>query len=192
VPSILTKDLKSNLEETRSRLLSERKAILQAAKSEAEAELDKTLQHIDQLLGSSSSAPSKPAAKAKVSPAAEAAPAPKASPAPKGKGKAKAAAPAETKKAAPAAKGRKSSKSFDASSLKSEFKSMKAMDAIVQVLGGAKESMSIDDLIGRLYDPFDEAEMSKARMSVAITTKHAERRGLLKKVQDNPSRFSAS
>lgn len=178
--SILTKDLKSNLEETRSRLLSERQALIQAAQSEAEAELDKTLQYIEQLLGTSGdSAPSAPAAST-ASPKATKAPA---------KSKAKAAAPvaAEPKKA----KGRKSSKSFDASVLKSEFKSLKAMQAIVEVLGSAKEPLSIDDLIDLIYDPFDPAEMSKARMSVAITTKHAERRGLLKKVQDNPSRFQA-
>jgi hypothetical protein len=186
VSSILTKDLKSNLEETRSRLLSERDSLIQAAQSEAEAELDQTLQYIEQLLDASgASAPSPPAVASKASASPAKTPA---SPA-KGKGKGKAkAAPAEPQKA----KGRKSSKSFDASVLKSEFKSMKAMEAIVQVLSSAKEPMSIDDLIARIYDPFDEAEMSKARMSVAITTKHAERRGLLKKVQDNPSRFVAA
>lgn len=175
--SILTKDLKSNLEETRSRLLSEREALIQAAHSEAEAELDRTLQYIEQLLGASTtSEPSEPQpSKASATPAKS-----------KGKGKGKAASvPAETKKT----QSRKSSKSFDASALKADFKSLKPMQAIVQILGDSKEPLSIDDLIAQLYDPFDEAEMSKARMSVAITTKHAERRGLLRKVQDNPSRF---
>jgi hypothetical protein len=179
VSSILTKDLKSNLEETRSRLLSERQALIQAAQSEAEAELDKTLQYIEQLLGASGDSEPSPPTASTAAPKATKAPA---------KSKAKAApVAAEPKKA----KGRKSSKSFDASVLKSEFKSLKAMQAIVQVLGSAKEPLSIDDLIDQIYDPFDPAEMSKARMSVAITTKHAERRGLLKKVQDNPSRFQA-
>jgi hypothetical protein len=180
VSSILTKDLKSNLEETRSRLLSEREALIQAAQSEAEAELDRTLQYINQLLGvSTSSEPSSPqVSQSSPSPAKG-----------KGKGKGKAAsAPAETKKTG---SGKSSSKSFDASALKADFKSLKPMEAIVQILGDSKEPLSIDDLIAQLYEPFDQSEMSKARMSVAITTKHAERRGLLRKVQDNPSRFQA-
>lgn len=178
--SILTKDLKSNLEETRSRLLSEREALIQAAQSEAEAELDRTLQYIEQLLGGSrDTEPISPqASKPSASPTKS-----------KGKGKGKAAsAPAETKQT----RSSKSSKSFDASALKAEFKSMKPMDAIVQILGDSKEPLSIDDLIEQLYEPFDQVDISKARMSVAITSKHAERRGLLRKVQDNPSRFQAS
>lgn len=80
---------------------------------------------------------------------------------------------------------------FDASVLKYQFKQIKPMQAILQVLSNEKQPLSIDDLIALLYEPFNSSDISKARKSVAITTKHAERRGLVQKVQDHPARFQA-
>lgn len=167
MPTILNDALKAELEQTRARLLSEQETIAETVTKEAEAEIDRVLSYINSLLGDSEpiESESKSAAKSE----------PKATP------KAKTSAPKSSSKNA-----------FDAGKLKAKFKGTKPMDAILQVLATEKSALSIDDLINQLYDEFDPAEISKARRSVAITTKHAERRGLLKKVQDNPSRFEAA
>ncbi|MGG6268158.1 hypothetical protein ACQ4M3_41690 [Leptolyngbya sp. AN03gr2] len=172
MPTILNDTLKAELEQTRARLLSEQETIAETVTKEAEAEIDRVLNYINSLLGETTESEpvSKPAAKSE----------PKTTE-PKTTAKAKSAAPKSSSKTA-----------FDAGKLKAKFKGTKPMDAILQVLADEKSALSIDDLINQLYDEFDPAEISKARRSVAITTKHAERRGLLKKVQDNPSRFEAA
>jgi len=167
VPTILNDTLKAELEQTRARLLSEQETIAETVTKEAEAEIDRVLSYINSLLGETTESEpvSKPAAKSE---------------------------PKTTTKAKSAPSKSSSKNAFDAGKLKSKFKGAKPMDAILQVLAAEKSALSIDDLINQLYDEFDPAEISKARRSVAITTKHAERRGLLKKVQDNPSRFTAA
>ncbi|MBW4443012.1 MAG: hypothetical protein KME10_17580 [Plectolyngbya sp. WJT66-NPBG17] len=161
MPTILNETLKAELEQTRARLLSEQDTIAQTVSKQAEEEIDRVLGYINSLLGED--APSTPASKPK-------------------------AAPSEPKTAPPASK---TGQSYDASALKAKFKGLKPMEAILKVLADEKHPLSIDDLINQLYDAFDQADIAKARRSVAITTKHAERRGLLRKVQDNPSRFES-
>ncbi|MBE9010466.1 hypothetical protein IQ250_09640 [Pseudanabaenaceae cyanobacterium LEGE 13415] len=168
MPTILNDTLKAELEQTRDRLLSEQETIVETVTKEAEAEIDRVLNYIDSLLGDTTPSETEPKPAAKSEP--KATPKAKSSPAPKSSSK----------------------NAFDAAKLKAKFKGTKPMDAILQVLADEKSALSIDDLINQLYDEFDPAEISKARRSVAITTKHAERRGLLKKVQDNPSRFEAA
>lgn len=167
MPTILNDTLKAELEQTRARLLSEQETIAETVTKEAEAEIDRVLGYINSLLGEADAEPAESA--------------PESQPAAK--------TPAKTTAKKSAAPKSSSKNGFDAAKLKSKFKDLKAMDAILKVLADEKSALSIDDLINQLYDEFDPAEISKARRSVAITTKHAERRGLLKKVQDNPSRF---
>lgn len=167
MPPILNDSLKAELEQTRARLLSEQDEIVQAVSKQAEAEIDRLLSYINSLLGDrqpSSAESSK----------TESAPQPKASPAP-----------------SKASSAKSNQSSFDATVLKAKFKGIKPIDAIVQILADEKHPLSIDDLINQLYDGFDQADISKARRSVAITTKHAERRGLVRKVKDNPPQFEA-
>lgn len=166
VPTMLNDTLKAGLEQTRARLLSEQDTLAQTVSKQAEEEIDRVLGYINSLLGED--APSTPASTA--TPASK----PKA---------------ATKSKATPAAK---TGQPFDASALKAKFKGQKPMEAILKVLADEKHALSIDDLINQLYDAFDQADIAKARRSVAITTKHAERRGLLRKVQDNPSRFESA
>ncbi|MBD1845903.1 hypothetical protein H6F89_21325 [Cyanobacteria bacterium FACHB-63] len=167
MPPILNDSLKAELEQTRNRLLNEQDEIVQAISKQAEAEIDRLLGYINSLLGDSQ--PSAPQG-SQTAPASQ----PKAS------------------VSKPKVASTKSAQSpFDATTLKAKFKGVKPMDAIVQVLADEKHPLSIDDLINQLYDGFDQADISKARRSVAITTKHAERRGLVRKIQDNPPQFQA-
>ncbi len=167
VATMLNDTLKAELEQTRARLLSEQDTIAQTVTQQAEAEIDRLLGYINSLLGEA--APSRSDSKPKTASAPTSAP-----------------ASAPTSATAP-----KSGQPFDAAALKAKFKDLKPMDAILQVLADEKHPLSIDDLINQLYDGFDQTDIAKARRSVAITTKHAERRGLVRKVQDNPSRFQA-
>ncbi|GAP94589.1 hypothetical protein [Leptolyngbya sp. NIES-2104] len=169
MPTILNDTLKAELEQTRARLLSEQETIAETVTKEAEAEIDRVLGYINSLLGEAAPTESAPESKP-------------ATPSPAKTTAKKTAAPKSSSKGG----------AFDAGKLKSKFKDLKPMDAILKVLADEKSALSIDDLINQLYDEFDAAEISKARRSVAITTKHAERRGLLKKVQDNPSRFQGA
>jgi hypothetical protein len=166
VLNMLNDQLKSELQQTRDRLLNEQKTIAQTATAEAEAEIDRVLEYINQILGDESSAPTSSPAPAKT--------------------RSTTAAP---KSVAPKSA---SGKAFDATVLKSKFKQIKAMDAIVQVLEAEKKPLSIDDLISELYDPFEQAEIARARRSVAITAKHAERRGLIQRASDNPPQYEAN
>lgn len=161
--TMLNETLKAELEQTRARLLSEQDTIAQTVTQQAEAEIDRLLGYINSLLGED--APSRSDNKPKTASATASAPS--------------------------SATASKSGQPFDAAALKAKFKDLKPMDAILQVLADEKHPLSIDDLINQLYDGFDQSDIAKARRSVAITTKHAERRGLVRKVQDNPSRFQA-
>ncbi|MBD2079041.1 hypothetical protein [Leptolyngbya sp. FACHB-17] len=167
MPPILNDSLKAELEQTRDRLLNEQDEIVQAVSKQAEAEIDRLLGYINSLLGDSQPSASQ---SSQTAPASQ----PEAS---------------NSKPKATSAKADQSA--FDATALKAKFKGAKPMDAIVQVLADEKHPLSIDDLINQLYDAFDQADISKARRSVAITTKHAERRGLVRKIQDNPPQFQA-
>lgn len=71
------------------------------------------------------------------------------------------------------------------------------MDAIVKAIK-PKQSKSLPSahacvftqLLEDLYEPFDTADLKKARMSIAIAANHAVRKGLLQKIQENPVRFA--
>lgn len=174
MPPILNASLKAELEQTRARLLNEQNEIVQAISQQAEAEIDRLLGYINSLLeasqpSSTQSSQSAPESEPKASPARS-----------DNKSGAKSKASSQSSQAA-----------FDAAILKAKFKGSKPIDAIVQILADEKHPLSIDDLINQLYDSFDQADISKARRSVAITTKHAERRGLVRKAQDNPPQFEA-
>ena len=164
--TILNDQLKAELEQVRDRLLNDQDSIIQATITQTEAELDRVLQQINSLL--EGTAPSELAES--TSPVN---------------------VPQAAKPPSSASKPSSALPPFNAAALKSQFKNSKPMDAILQVVSGEREPLSIDDLIGLLYEPFDSNDISKARKSVAITTKHAERRGLVRKVQENPARFQA-
>lgn len=166
MPTILNETLKAELEQTRARLLNEQDTIAQTVSKQAEEEIDRLLGYINSLLGEE--APSTSDSQ------------PKSASQPKTTSKSKASTTSKT------------GQPFDAAALKAKFKDLKPMDAIVQILKDEQHPLSIDDLINQLYDAFDQTDIAKARRSVAITTKHAERRGLVQKVQDNPSRFQAA
>jgi len=166
VPTILNETLKAELEQTRARLLSEQDTIAQTVSKQAEEEIDRLLGYINSLLGEApSTSDSQPKSGSQ---------------------------PKTTSKPEVSSTPSKTGQPFDAAALKAKFKDLKPMDAIVQILKDEQHPLSIDDLINQLYDAFDQTDIAKARRSVAITTKHAERRGLVQKVQDNPSRFQAA
>lgn len=175
--SILSKEIKQQLEQERSRLVNDREAIV----ASVTAEVDRLIQHLDVLLGSADATTSTPTnSKKTTSKAASKAPSEVVSEAPKQK----------TERAKPKAKRSKTTKAFDAKKLKSTFKKMSPSDAVAQILSQSPDqSFETDQLIASLYEPFDEAEMGRARKSVSAVLLHGLRAGKFEKVQENPAQY---
>lgn len=213
--AILDQSVRSNLEQERDRLTSDRDAIIKAAVANATSEIDKTLEYLNGLLGgtiapesngapeAAPAAPAAPARKARgkaKAPAAEA-PAPEA-PAKKGKAPAKAAAkakaPAKAEKVEKAEKAEKTEKPkrnvkpsvpFDAT-MKRDFKGLTPAEAVLKVMSDSpKDTFTTDEMIQILYGSLESEKMPEARKRVALMMAHGMRKGTYEKVGDNPSRF---
>ncbi len=88
---------------------------------------------------------------------------------------------------------RRKSKSFDAEDLKSEFKGLSAIDAMIQVLAKAGgQAFSTDEMIQQVYGEFEESEMPRARKSVAGVLARGARFNTFDKVQEKPARYKLS
>ncbi|MBW4422404.1 MAG: hypothetical protein KME13_24870 [Myxacorys californica WJT36-NPBG1] len=200
--SILSHDSKQQLEQERSRLMHERETIIESVT----AEINRLIQHIDALLGSEGMAEGNGTVDAAVPTVDAAVPA-------KGtrKGKAKSAASgavssAKLQESAPSdldevtapddgqqKRKRRKSKSFDAEDLKSEFKGLTAIDAMIQVMKKAgDQTFSTDEMIEQVYGEFDEAEMPRARKSVAGVLARGARFNTFDKVEEKPARYKLS
>lgn len=177
--SILAEDTRAKLEQERDRLINERDAIIEAAVTQATVEIDQTLQQINHLLGSDS-----PTETASTSKKAATQSKPKA--APKSQ---KAAAKAKPVEVAPEPKGSKSTATTQSLTLKRTFKSMTPTQAVQQIMQGASEPMTTDDVIGSLYQSVKEADLKTARKSVALILGRGSHQGIYEKVQENPSRY---
>jgi hypothetical protein len=197
--AILDQSVRSNLEQERDRLTSDRDAIIKAAVASATSEIDKTLEYLNGLLGGtiapeSNGAPeAAPARKARgkaKAPVAEA-PAPEA-PAKKGKAAAKAKAPAKAEKAEKAEKPKRNVKPsvpFDAT-MKRDFKGLTPAEAVLKVMSDSpKDTFTTDEMIQILYGSLESEKMPEARKRVALMMAHGMRKGTYEKVGDNPSRF---
>ncbi|MCU0547837.1 MAG: hypothetical protein MUC48_00685 [Leptolyngbya sp. Prado105] len=212
--AILDNSVRSNLEQERDRLKKDRASIIEAAVSSATSEIDKTLQHINELLGGAVSSNGSAAAVEAAAPAKKprgkgkapaAAPAPAPAPAAKAATKAPAAkaakSPAAKATKSPAAKAKKEDKPkrnvkpsvpFDAT-LKRDFKGMTQAEAVLKVLSDSpKETFTTDEMIQVLYGSLESEKMPEARKRVALTMAHGMRKGTYEKVGDNPSRFKIS
>lgn len=185
--SILAEDTRAKLEQERDRLINERDAIIEAAVTQATAEIDQTLQQINHLLGSDS--PTETASNSKKAPTQskpKAATQSKPKAAPKSQ---KAAAKANPVEVASEPKESKSTATTQSLTLKRTFKSMTPTQAVQQIMQGASEPMTTDDVIGSLYQSVKEADLKTARKSVALILGRGSHQGIYEKVQENPSRY---
>jgi hypothetical protein len=199
---ILSQETKQQLEQERSRLLSDRQTITALVT----AEVDQAIEFLTALIGNKP-APATTTATAKASkphstpspPAVQA----EAELTPKRRSETKATPrPSEPqivesdadltqakKQSQPRGKLRQSPL-FDATQLKRQFKGMSASHAIAQILReDSAQVYGIDDLIAALYEEFDQAEIPRARKSVAMVLMHGVRSGKFEKVQDAPAQY---
>ncbi|MGG6270651.1 hypothetical protein ACQ4M3_38985 [Leptolyngbya sp. AN03gr2] len=163
----LTSAVKDQLRQEHARLHQERDRLAQTVTSQTVLAIDQLVQQIDRLLGVPTRIEPTPKAQSAQ---------------PKSK-------PSSTAKPSQPAPKSTELAGFDAAKTKPAFQSSKLMDAVVKAIK-PKQSKSIDQLLEDLYDPFDAADLKKARMSVEIAANHAVRRGLLQKIQGKPDRFA--
>lgn len=213
--SILSPESKQQLEQERSRLSKDRESII----ASVTGEIDRLIQQIDSLLGETTAATSAPkqakaskkVAEVTVQPTkstkkaiTKSTPKPPTKPTVQRKGKAKAVSSASASKVATAnkaktqkvvsdekpKKGKRQQQLFDAKQLKADFGDMSPTDALLQVmLQSPNQSFSTDEMIQELYDKFDEADLPRARKSVAGVFSRGMRFGKLEKIQEHPSRY---
>jgi hypothetical protein len=187
--SILSPESKQQLEQERSRLTQDRDNII----ASVTAEIDRLIQHIDSLLGQAAPAVSIEASQPETSRPVAA----KSNGSRKGKAKVASSATKAKAKISEAAieekpkKGkRKKQKLFDAKQLKAAFNDMTPTDALLHVmLQTPDQSFSTEEMIQELYDDFDEADLPRARKSVAGVFSRGMRFGKLEKIQEHPSRY---
>lgn len=205
--SILTNDFRQQLEQQRLRLTNEREAIVQAAIDQATADIDRSLAHINALLGeqqvaaNSNGAVSSIEANVEASLVETATPSatPKADKQPKSASENTAPTPKSRKTAkqptkGKAAKAKPAAQSTSASrQLKREFQDMTPAEAIEQVLVQSPDrAFTSEDLIEAIYGSLDDASLRRTRQSVALTLSHGRRRGVYLKVQDDPAQFKVN
>ena len=198
---ILSQETKQHLEQERSRLLND----LQTITALVTAEVDQAISYLDALLSNKPianttanaaaskphSAPSPPAVQVKAELTPKRRPETKAAPKPAEPQivESNADLTQEKKRSQPRGKLRQVPP-FDPAQLKRQFKGMSASAAIAQILReDSAQSYGIDDLIAALYGEFDQAEIPRARKSVAMVLMHGARVGKFEKVQDTPSRY---
>ncbi len=84
-------------------------------------------------------------------------------------------------------------KAFDARHLKGSFSGKSLGEAVLEVMHhDASRVYTTDEFIAVLYDPFDQADLSKARRTLGATLMHLIRGGKVEKVQDKPPHYKLS
>jgi hypothetical protein len=208
--TVLSAEARQQLEQERSRLIQERQTIVETVT----AEIDRTIQRLDALLGTE---PASTESTLTESAPIEATPTESNGAAPvkgkRGRGRGKRAAktstpvrstsaspeieptPDDSEDAEPAPspkKGRqRRPKPFDAKAMRRDFKGMTPTNAVIQVMAQAdpEQAFTPDDLLDILYEEFDDADLSRARKSVAAILFHGSRNGVFEKVQNSPAQY---
>ncbi|KAM3098074.1 hypothetical protein ACKFKG_06525 [Phormidesmis sp. 146-35] len=212
--SVLTDDFRQLLEQQRERLTTERDAIVQSAIEQATTAIDRSLDHINALLGGAAvaspnnsasngssqasvveslveEATSEPeeAPTQKRVPRKTAANTQKAGKAPDSSAKTK--SNIKVKSVEPKGKAKSSSdKPFEAPKLKREFKDLTPAKAMEQVLIASPDQVfTTDEMIQLLFGSLDESVLPRTRQSVALMFSHGLRRQDYIKVQENPAQY---
>lgn len=202
--NVLTDAFRRQLEQERLRLINERDTIVQAAINQATAEIDRSLDCIDALLGVPTAHENNGSTQAKLV-EQESAPSPKQSTQRKvAAQKAKPSSPTpkqkdtqpskQASKSEPAAKSKPAAQeTASLKDLKREFKDLTPAQAIERVImQSPKQVFTTEDVIRAIYGTLDQAAMPKARQSVALMLSHGKRRGDYIKVQEEPAQFQAN
>jgi hypothetical protein len=216
--SVLTDDFRQQLEQQRERLTTERSAIVQSVIDQATADIDRSLDHINALLGGvSTTSPANRASNGsnhstlvESDDELEIESQPEDSPPQKRVTRKKAAASNNQKadtaptsspksksnikvKSAVEPKGKtksQSDKPFEAPKLKREFKDLTPAKALEQVMTAAPEQVfTTDEMIQLLFGSLDESVLPRTRQSVALMFSHGLRRNDYIKVQENPAQY---
>jgi hypothetical protein len=189
--AMLSDETKQQLEQERLRLVNDRSKIVHEIESSVSAQVDRTLQTLNALLD----VPAKVEVPAvddiveSVSDILEHATTEvptQSAPRPRKTG---------TKSTAkPKGKGKTSQpQAFDAKHLKGSFNGKSLRDAILEVMQqDAARVYATDELIVALYDPFEEADLPRARRTLGATFMHLIRGGKVEKVQDKPPHYKFS
>ncbi|MGV0027438.1 hypothetical protein [Phormidesmis priestleyi] len=213
--SVLTDDFRQQLEQQRERLTTERNAIVQSAIDQATADIDRSLDHINGLLGGASlTSPDNRASNGRIqatlgesdfeSETEDVSPqkrVPRKQAAASNNQKADKSASSSSPKSRsnikvksavePKGKAKSSSdKPFEAPKLKREFKDLTPAKAMEQVLIAAPEqAFTTDEMIQTLFGSLDESVLPRTRQSVALMFSHGMRRQDYIKVQENPAQY---
>jgi hypothetical protein len=180
--SILSHEVKQQLEQERSRLRSDREAIIQSAVQQATVAIDRTLQQLDSLLGepenngsSNHLLDSEPQSDSPKAPSKQT------------------STPKDQSSTKSNGKGRQATVNrFNGKVLKPEFAHLSPIEAMVQVINQSPEqTFGAEEIIRAVYDEFDPADLPSAKRSVKITLVGGAKKGLLERVQENPPLFKA-
>lgn len=199
--SVVSDGFRQQLEQERSRLMEEREAIIEAAIAQATAEIDQTIENLNNLLGGAlvslevngTTEPSKKTASkgAKSSKATAQSDAVAKAPT-KARAKAKPAAPAAkapSKAIRPEPRAKATSEA-EALPLKRQFKGMTPTQATYRLLEESPEqTFSTDEVIAALFSSLNEAQQAAARKSIGLVLGRGTYQGKLEKVQENPNLF---
>ncbi|MGG6267094.1 hypothetical protein ACQ4M3_13085 [Leptolyngbya sp. AN03gr2] len=180
--AVLSEETRKQLEQERDRLMSDRDRIMSEMMSLISAEVDQTIQTLNALLNGSSEVnvavlePSESAI-AQLDDVASST-------------QQKTPRRTGTKKTNAKDKERLPVLAFNAKQLKSNFKGLGVVEAVVQLMQQNSEQVyELDDLITALYEKFDESDLSKARKTLGVTLMHAARKGTIDQVGKKPSRY---
>jgi len=181
--SILSSEVKQQLEQERARLRSDREAIIQSAVQQATIAIDQALQQLDSLLGESENKGSSNHLLDSDTPSEPSKTLAKKTSTPKGQSS------TQSKRG----KGRQPTVNrFNGKVLKPEFAHLSPIEAMVQVVNQAPEqTFDAETVIRAVYDEFDPADLPTAKRSVKITLVGGAKKGLLDRVQENPPLFKA-
>jgi hypothetical protein len=196
--SVVSDSFKQQLEQERSRLLTERDAIIEAAIAQATAEIDQTIANLNSFLGGEAVAledvtPSNGRKKTGRGPGRK----PKAvveepEAAPARASKVKAAVPVRGTRAKPPverSKARAASPAVDLP-LKRQFKNLTQTQATYKVLADAPDHIfSTDEVIAALYLSLNEDQQAAARKSIGLVLGRGSYQGKIEKVQEDPKLF---
>ncbi len=180
--SILSSEVKQQLEQERSRLRRDREAIIQSAVQQATIAIDRALQQLDSLLGESENngssshlLDSEPQSDSSETPPQ------------------KTSTPKDQSSTKSKGKGRQSTVNrFNGKVLKPEFAHLSPIEAMVQVVNQApKQTFDAETVINAVYDVFDPEDLPTAKRSVKITLVGGAKKGWLERVQENPPLFRA-
>ncbi|MGV0028184.1 hypothetical protein [Phormidesmis priestleyi] len=213
--SVLTDDFRQQLAQQRDRLIHERSAIVQAVVDQVTADLDRTLDSINELLDESPMTPSTPGTNHRSIKATSAhpvsAPTPSkrvtqkraatasasASPQPSGLPSSKLSPKGKSTKAKPAPKTSESKPKltseknpFDAPNLKREFQDLTPAKAMEQVMvASPDQTFTTDEMIDVLFGSLEDTVLPRTRQSVALMFSHGMRRQDYIKAQEDPTQY---